>query len=158
VQGSEPIVDMASTVRNISFGGSAVMLRLESPLVVYFDPLALGLIAERFTHLSGSIQGSIDELVASVNDDGADIAYQEVAAFRPGFYTLDPRDIAKLNELDLDELSSSAVLQPAIRDPSFQNGARSQSFQPFHDGDDFAAFDHHANGAPVRVFQRTHCR
>lgn len=36
---------MATSLKNISFDGSPVQLRLDSPVLVCFDPLALGGVA-----------------------------------------------------------------------------------------------------------------
>src|SRR2546421_12010744 len=80
---------------NVSFDGSPFQLRLDSPLLACFDPLALDLIRAllpRDGHLD------VGGLLERVNGNYPAMSCYTIADFRPGMYTLDPRDIKKFGD------------------------------------------------------------
>jgi hypothetical protein len=90
---------VSDELTNISFDGSPVRIRLKSPLVALFDPLALDLIREL---TQPETPFSVVEFLSRANSRYSAIACFEIADFRPGFYSLDPRDIKKFSDEDDD--------------------------------------------------------
>jgi hypothetical protein len=75
-----------------SFDGSPFRIRMDSPQLVCFDPLALDLLRE--LSLSGSVQDE-RELLQRANTVCPAVACFTIPHFRPGLYQLDPREIRK---------------------------------------------------------------
>jgi len=90
---------MATSSTNVSFDGSPVQFRLDSPLLVCFDPLALDIIRDS---MPGDARFDIGRLLTRVNSNHSAMSCYRVNDFRPGIYTLDPRDIRKFGDEDSD--------------------------------------------------------
>jgi hypothetical protein len=90
---------MATGLINVSFDGSPVEFRLDSPLFACFDPLALDTIRDSLPpdgHLDIGI------LLERVTVNFPAMSCYTIEDFRSGFYTLDPRDIKKVGDDEHD--------------------------------------------------------
>jgi len=90
---------MTTPLTNLSSDGSPVQFRMDSPVLACFDPLALDLLGEL---LSPGAPMDVRELLERANANNASLACLTIPGFRPGVYTLDPRDIKKFGEEDKD--------------------------------------------------------
>jgi hypothetical protein len=90
---------MTTALTNVSFDGSPVQLRMDSPLLAWFDPVALDLLAEL---LSQGLPADVSALLERANVSYPALACLTIPDFRPGLYTLDPRDIKKFGNEDED--------------------------------------------------------
>ncbi len=88
---------MAAAVNNVSFDGSTVQFRMDSPLLACFDPLALDLLGEL---LPPGAPMDVSAFLERANANNASLACLTIPDFRPGFYALDPRDIKKFGDED----------------------------------------------------------
>jgi hypothetical protein len=107
---------MAIALTNVSFDGSPVQFRLDSPLVACFDPLALDMIRDSLPP-----EGHLD-VGTLVERHGAMMACYTIEEFRPGFYTIDPRDIQKFGDEEQDfdySEAAQAETQPVDEAKSF---------------------------------------
>jgi hypothetical protein len=93
---------MATSLSNVSFDGSPVHFRLDSPLLVCFDPVALDMLHDQLASVSAHASLDIGQLLERVNVRYPAVSCYHVPAFRPGLYTLDPRDIQKFGDEDDD--------------------------------------------------------
>ena len=94
---------MTASLTNVSFDGSPVQFRVDSPLIALFDPLALDVIRDSLPpdgHLD------VGPLLERVTVNFPAMSCYTIEDFRPGFYTLDPRDIKKFGD-DQDDLDYS---------------------------------------------------
>jgi hypothetical protein len=82
---------------NVSFDGSPVQFRMDSPLVACFDPLALDMIGEL---LPPGAPMNVPVFLERANANNASLACFTIPDFRAGLYTLDPRDIKKFGDED----------------------------------------------------------
>jgi hypothetical protein len=90
---------MAITPNNVSYDGSPVQLRMDSPLLACFDPLALDMLGDV---LRPGTPFDIGELLERANANHSAVACFTIPDFRPGLFTLDPRDIKKFGDEDDD--------------------------------------------------------
>ena len=88
---------MAAAVNNVSFDGSTVQFRMDSPLLACFDPLALDLLGEL---LPPGSPMDVSAFLERGNANNASLACLTIPDFRPGLYALDPRDIKKFGDED----------------------------------------------------------
>jgi len=86
---------MATALINVSFDGSPVQFRLDSPLFACFDPLALDMIRDS---LPPDGHFDVGALLERVTANFPAMACYTIEDFRPGFYALDPRDIRKFGD------------------------------------------------------------
>src|SRR5258707_9958783 len=84
---------------NMSFDGTPVQFRLDSPLLACFDPLALDMIRD---YLSQNSALKVDELLERVNIYHPAMSCFTIPDFRPGMYILDPRDIQRFGDEEQD--------------------------------------------------------
>lgn len=90
---------MAPLRRNLSFDGSPVAFQLDSPLLAYCGPLAL----DRIRDLSpADTPLEVGGLLERINADFPAMGCYTIHDFRPGMYTLDPRDLQKFGDEDED--------------------------------------------------------
>jgi hypothetical protein len=90
---------MAIAPTNVSHDGSPVQLRIDSPLLACFDPLALDMLGDM---LRPGVPFDIAELLERANANHPAVACLTIPDFRPGLYALDPRDIRKFGDKDDD--------------------------------------------------------
>ena len=92
---------MATALTNVSFDGSPVQFRMNSPLLACFDPLALDMLHDL---LPAGTPFEVAGLLERVNVNHPAMACYTIPDFRPGLFTLDPHDIKKFGdeEEDLD--------------------------------------------------------
>jgi len=90
---------MSNALTNVSFDGSPVQFRMDSPLLACIDPLALDLLPDL---LPEGASFDVARLLERANANHPAIACYTVPDFRPGAYTLDPRDIKKFGDEDED--------------------------------------------------------
>jgi hypothetical protein len=91
---------MASALTNVSFDGSPVQFRMDSGLLACFDPLALDMLADL---LPLGAPMDVSRLLEAANANEPDaLACFTIPDFRPGLYSLDPRDIKKFGDEDDD--------------------------------------------------------
>src|SRR6516162_2348410 len=88
---------MAGALTNVSFDGSPVQFRMDSPLLACFDPLALDMLGEL---LPLGAPMDVADLLERANANNGSVACLTIPDFRPGLYTLDPRDIKKFGAED----------------------------------------------------------
>jgi hypothetical protein len=88
---------MAIALTNVSWDGSPVQFRMDSPLLACFDPLALGMLDEI---LPPGTPMDVPGLLERANANNASLACFTIPDFRPGLYRLDPRDIKKFGDED----------------------------------------------------------
>jgi hypothetical protein len=88
---------MPAAVTNVSFDGSPVQFRMDSPLLACFDPLALDMVGEM---LSPGAPMEVPVFLERANANNASLACFTIPDFQPGQYTLDPRDIKKFGDED----------------------------------------------------------
>ncbi len=110
---------MVSALTNLSFDGSPVQFRLDSPLLVCFDPLALDIIRDSLPPDGGLDVGA---LLERVNVNYPVMGCYSIDEFQPGLYTLDPRDIRKFGDEEQDfdyDQGEQAPIQPPDKATSF---------------------------------------
>ena len=90
---------MAIAPTNVSYDGSPVQLRMDSPRLACFDPLALDMLGDM---LRSGTPIDIAELLERANANHPAVGWFTIPDFRPGLYTLDPRDIKKFGDEDDD--------------------------------------------------------
>jgi hypothetical protein len=90
---------MAIPQTNVSFDGSPVQFRMDSPLLACFDPLALDMLGEL---LLPGFPVDVSRLLERANANHPALACFMISDFQPGLYTLDPRDIRKFGNEDDD--------------------------------------------------------
>lgn len=100
---------MANTPTNVSSDGMPVQLRVDSPLLACFDPLALDMLGDI---LRRGAPLDIAELLERANANHAAVACITIPDFRPALYAIDPRDIKKFGDED-DESECSEGEQVA---------------------------------------------
>ena len=83
---------------NVSYDGSPVQFRMDSPVLALFDPLALDMLGELLRPDSRFDA----EFLERANANHPAVACFTIPCFRPGLYTLDPRDIKKFGGEDDD--------------------------------------------------------
>jgi len=88
---------MSAAVTNVSFDGSPVQFRMDSPLLACFDPLALDMLGEM---LQPGTPLDVVGLLERANANHPALACFTIPDFRPGLYTLDPHDIKKFGDED----------------------------------------------------------
>lgn len=88
---------MAIAPTNVSYDGSPVQVRLTSPLLACFDPVALDMLGDI---LRAGTQLAIAELLERANANYPAVACFTIPDFRPGLYKIDPRDIKKFGDED----------------------------------------------------------
>jgi len=88
---------MASAPTNVSFDGSPVQFRMDSPLLACFDPLALDMLGEM---LRPATPVDVVGLLERANANHPALACFTIPDFQPGLYTLDPHDIKKFGDED----------------------------------------------------------
>jgi hypothetical protein len=101
---------MAIAPTNVSYDGSPVQFRMDSPLLACFDPLALDMLGDI---LRPGTPFDIHELLERANADHPAVACFTVPDFQPGAYTLDPRDIKKFGDEDGDLDYTEGEQEPA---------------------------------------------
>ncbi|MCI0642690.1 MAG: hypothetical protein L0Y72_13060 [Gemmataceae bacterium] len=90
---------MATPLTNVSFDGSPVQFRMDSPLLACFDPLALDMLHDL---LPPGTRFDVAELLERANVNHPAIACYTIPDFRPGLFTLDPHDIKKFGDEEED--------------------------------------------------------
>src|SRR6266542_1631830 len=90
---------MAAALSNVSFDGSPVEFRLDSPLLACFDPLSVDLIRDS---LPSDPSFDIGGFLERVNTNYPAMSCHKIPDFLPGVYTLDPRDIQKFGDEEQD--------------------------------------------------------
>lgn len=100
---------MATSVNNVSFDGSPAQLRMDSPLLVCFDPLALDMLGAL---LQPGAPMDVPVFLERANANNASLACYTIPDFRPGLYALDPRGIKKFGDEE-DEVDYSEGEQEA---------------------------------------------
>jgi hypothetical protein len=113
---------MAFAPTNLSYDGSPVQFRLESPLVAGFDPLALDMLGEL---LPADVPLDIPGLLERANANYPALACFTIPDFRSGLYTLDPHDIKKFGDEDdeFDYGDDEIKAKPADNSPSYRFAA-----------------------------------
>jgi hypothetical protein len=90
---------MPTALSNVSFDGSPVQFRLDSPLLVYFDPIALDMLREL---LPADIPLDLVGLLERANATYPAVACYTIPDFHSGVFTLDPHDIRKFGDEEDD--------------------------------------------------------
>src|SRR5262245_35151862 len=90
---------MATVLTNVSFDGSPVRFRLDSPLLACFDPLALDMLHDLATPATPL---DVAVLLERMNAHHSAIACYTIPDFQPGMFTLDPHDIRTFGDEDED--------------------------------------------------------
>jgi hypothetical protein len=90
---------MATVPTNVSFDGSPVQFRLDSPLLACFDPLALDMIHD---FAPPGMLLDVAVLLKRMNAHHSAMACYTIPHFHPGLFTLDPHDIKKFGDEDED--------------------------------------------------------
>jgi hypothetical protein len=88
---------MATAPTNVSYDGSPVQFRMDSPLLACFDPLALDMLVEL---LPPGAPADVPGLLERANRNHPALACFTIPDFQPGLYTLDPHDIKKFGDED----------------------------------------------------------
>jgi hypothetical protein len=88
---------MAIAPTNVSFDGSPVQFRMDSPLLACFDPFALDMLGEI---LRQGTPVNVVGLLERANANHPALACFTIPDFQPGLYTLDPQDIEKFGDED----------------------------------------------------------
>jgi hypothetical protein len=102
---------MATNLSNVSFDGSPVQFRMDSPLLACFDPLALDLLGEL---LPPGIPFDVLGLLERANSHQPTLACFTIPDFQPGVYTLDPRDIRKFGDEDEEFDYDAEEMEPEL--------------------------------------------
>ena len=92
---------------------------MDSPLLACFDPLALDMIRDS---LPAGIPLEIGGLLERMNVNYPAMSCHTIPDFRPGMYTLDPRDIQKFGDEEQDfdySDSEQAESEPTDKAPCF---------------------------------------
>jgi hypothetical protein len=107
---------MAVAPTNVSYDGSPVQFRMDSPLLACFDPLALDMLADI---LRPGVPSGIVELLDRANASHPAVACFTLPGFRPGLYTLDPYDIKKFGDEDDDYDYSEGEQEAGEKAPEY---------------------------------------
>jgi len=109
---------MAIAPINVSYDGSPVQFRMDSPLLACFDPLALDMLGE-LLRVGASMD--VPALLERANAHHPAVACFTIPDFQPGLYTLDPHDIKKFGEEDdeFDYGDEEVKRAPAANLPSW---------------------------------------
>ena len=110
---------MATVLTNVSFDGSPVQFRMDSPLLACFDPLALDLLRDL---LPAGTPLDVDGLLERANVNHSALACFTIPDFRPGLFTLDPHNIKKFGDEEEDfdySEGDQAEEEPAGKASSF---------------------------------------
>jgi hypothetical protein len=107
---------MAIALTNVSFDGSPVYFRMDSPLLACFDPLALDMLGEL---LRPDSPFDIGGLLERANANHPAVACFTIPDFRPGLFTLDPRDIKKFGDEDEDFDYGEGEQEPGDQAPDY---------------------------------------
>ena len=109
---------MAIAPINVSYDGSPVQFRMDSPLLACFDPLALDMLGE-LLRVGASMD--VPALLERANANHPALACFTIPDFRTGLYTLDPHDIKKFGDEDdeFDYGDEGAKRGSADNAPSF---------------------------------------
>jgi hypothetical protein len=91
---------VTSPLTNLSFDGSPVTFRMDSPLLACFDPLALDALGQLLP--AGEAALDIAEVLERVNLNYSAMACYTIPDFQPGWFTLDPHDIKKFGDEEED--------------------------------------------------------
>jgi hypothetical protein len=89
---------MVTALTNVSFDGSAVEFWMDTPLLAGFDPVALDMLRELLP--AAGVPFDVVGLLERANAAYPAIACYTIPEFRPGFFTLDPRDLKKFGDED----------------------------------------------------------
>ena len=111
---------MDTALSNESFDGSPVEFRLDSPLLIWFDPATLDMLGDLLR--SGS-PFDVDELLSRANANHPAVACLRIPDFRPGLYHLDPHDIEKFGDDDDDFDYGESESEPGDQAPEYQFAA-----------------------------------
>ncbi|MBI3411603.1 MAG: hypothetical protein HY040_25015 [Planctomycetes bacterium] len=110
---------MATALTNVSFDGSPVQFRMDSPFLACFDPQALDILRESMPQDSPlDVAGLLERL----NVNYPAMACYTIPEFRPGLFTLDPHDIKKFGDEEEDfdyNEGDQAEPVPAEKESSF---------------------------------------
>lgn len=87
---------------NISFSGSPVQFRLDSPLVVCFDPSYAEFVYDEMSAMTPDSRANIRTVLWRMNGSLSVMSCCVIADFRPGLFTLDPCHIRKFGADDED--------------------------------------------------------
>jgi hypothetical protein len=90
---------MLSGPKNISLDGTAVQFQMDSPLLVFFDPILLDGLRDL---LPPGKPVDVARVLEHTNADCPAMARHTIPSFRCGRFTLDPRDIKKFGDEDED--------------------------------------------------------
>ncbi len=112
---------MTAPLTNISFDGSPVLLRLESPFVVAMDPIALQATRDEFSSLPIDAQSDPGALLERLNVRYPSMSCYRVPEFEPGLFVLDPHDIQRFGDED-DDFDYDQDMQEER--PPFEDSAR----------------------------------
>jgi hypothetical protein len=107
---------MAIAPTNVSFDGSPVQFRMDSPLLACFDPLALDMLGDI---LRPGTPFDLGELLDRANANHPAVACFTIPDFRSGLYSLDPRDIKKFGDEDDDLDFSEGEQEAGDKAPDF---------------------------------------
>jgi hypothetical protein len=109
---------MATTLTNVSFDGSPVVFRMDSPLLACFDPVALDVLRDL---LLAAAPFDMAAILEQANANYPAMACYTIPDFRPGLFTLDPRDIKKFGDEDedFDYGGEQAESDPDNTEPSY---------------------------------------
>jgi hypothetical protein len=109
---------MPEGLNNISYDATPVIFRLDSPLVVCFDPIALDFVRGQLASLPANARTDAGEVLQCLNENNAAISCYLIPNFQPGIFSLDPCDILKFGSEDdegYDEDIESAVRAESYR-------------------------------------------
>ena len=90
---------MPSFPKNVSLDGIAVQFRMDSPLLVFFDPMLLDGLRDL---LPPETPVEVAGVLERANAGFPAMACYTIPNFRPGVFTLDPRDIRRFGSDDED--------------------------------------------------------
>jgi hypothetical protein len=107
---------MTTALTNVSFDGSPIQFRMDSPLLACFDPLALDMLGKL---LPPGAPADVAGLLERANANYLALACFTIPDFRPGLFTLDPRDIRKFGDDDDDLDYSEAEQETHDRAPDY---------------------------------------
>jgi hypothetical protein len=91
---------MSKPLTNVSFDGSPVQFRLDSPYLLGMDPLGLEMVRELTASLPIGGSENLAILLQRANANFPALSCYQVGDFQPGMYWLDPRDIRKFGDED----------------------------------------------------------
>jgi hypothetical protein len=110
---------MAIPLPNMSFDGSPVYFRMDSPLLLRFDPVALDMIRDRLASFSTDDPVEASRVPEQVNVKYSAMSCYQIGDFQPGVYTLSPQDIQKFGDededLDYNEAEEDEKVSPDLQ-------------------------------------------